>query len=75
MTHNVELHPDAEEDFLAAYAWYSDGRTFITFNLLRKPPESALSLVGLVRFTEVLKHPSDCSRVRFRSTAILRKRL
>lgn len=24
MTHKVELHPHAEEDFLAAYAWYSE---------------------------------------------------
>jgi plasmid stabilization system protein ParE len=24
MTHIVELHPLAEEEFLAAYAWYSE---------------------------------------------------
>lgn len=24
MTHKVELHPQAEEDYLAAYAWYSE---------------------------------------------------
>jgi plasmid stabilization system protein ParE len=44
MTHKVELHPLAEEEFLAAYAWYSERSETAARAFLREMDHAVLRI-------------------------------
>lgn len=44
MTHKVDLHPQAEEDFLEAYAWYSERSEMAARAFLREMDRAILRI-------------------------------
>ena len=55
MTHKVDLHLQAEEDFLEAYAWYSERSETAARAFLRE--------MWIAPFYGFLKHRNDGLRV------------